>query len=79
MWLFYYFYFERTYEVWKSKSLCFLLNKNIDFYKNETKSENATSPTPPRHLPPLLIIVKSFQPKQTFSNNIHMLPFLRSR
>ena len=36
-WLFYYFYFERSYDILKSKSLCFLLNKNINFNKNKTK------------------------------------------
>ena len=44
MWLFYYFNLERNYDVQKSKSSCILLNKNIDFNKNETKSkmENPT-------------------------------------
>ena len=43
MWLFYYFNFERSY-VLKSKSPCILLNKNINFIKNETESrtENST-------------------------------------
>ena len=38
------FNFERTNEVLKSKSPCFLLNKNIKFNKNETeaKMENPT-------------------------------------
>ena len=42
VWLLYYFYFERNYDELKSKSLCFLLNKNINFNKNETglKMEN---------------------------------------
>ena len=42
MWLFYYFYFERNYDDLKSKSPCFLLNKIINFNKNETelKMEN---------------------------------------
>ena len=38
-WIFYNIYFERNYDVLKSKNLCFLLNKNINFNKNETKSE----------------------------------------
>ena len=44
MWLFYYFNFERNYDVLKSKSPCILLNKNINFNKNETelKMENPT-------------------------------------
>ena len=48
--LLYYFNFERNYDVLKSKSLCILLNKNIDFNKNETESkmENSTySKIPP--------------------------------
>ena len=44
MWLFYYFNFEMNYDVSKSKSPCILLNKNINFKKNETelKMENLT-------------------------------------
>ena len=44
MWLFYYFNFERNYDVLKSKSPCILLNKNINFNKNKTESkmENPT-------------------------------------
>ena len=38
VWLFYNFNFERNYDVFKSKNPCFLLKKNINFYKNETKS-----------------------------------------
>ena len=43
MWLFYCFNFERNY-VLKSKSPCILLNKNINFNKNdmELKLENPT-------------------------------------
>ena len=36
---FLFFDFERNYEVLKSKSLCFLLNKNIIFNKNKTESK----------------------------------------
>ena len=44
MWLFYYFNFERNYEVLKSKSPYFVLSKDINFDKNETESkmENPT-------------------------------------
>ena len=44
MWLFYCFNFERNYDVLKSKSPCILLNKNINFNKNDTelKLENPT-------------------------------------
>ena len=36
MWLFYYFDFKRNYDDIKSKGPCILLNKNINFNKNET-------------------------------------------
>ena len=39
MLLFLYFNFERNYDVLKSKSSCILLNKNINFNKNETESK----------------------------------------
>ena len=44
VWLFYYFNFERNYDVLKSKSPCILFNKNINLNKNETESkmENPT-------------------------------------
>ena len=44
VWIFYYFNFERNYDVLKSKNLCFLLYKNINFNRNEMESkvENPT-------------------------------------
>ena len=44
MWLLYCFYSERNYEVLISKIPCILLNKNVNFNKNETelKMENPT-------------------------------------
>ena len=36
-WFFYYFSFEVNYDVLKSKSPCILLDKNINFNKNETE------------------------------------------
>ena len=39
MWLLYYFNFERKYDILKSKSPCILLNKNINFNKNQMKLE----------------------------------------
>ena len=36
--LFYYFNFERNYDVLKLKSLCILLNKDINFNKNKTET-----------------------------------------
>ena len=43
MWLFYYFNFERNYEVLKSKSPFISLNKNINFDKNKTESKMGNS------------------------------------
>ena len=40
--LFYYLNFGKNNEVLKSKSPCFLLNKNIDFNENETRSKIET-------------------------------------
>ena len=37
--LFQYFNFERNYDVLKSKSSCFSLNKNKNFKKNEADSK----------------------------------------
>ena len=44
VWLFYYFYFERNYDILKSRKACFLLNKNMNFNKNDAdaKIENST-------------------------------------
>ena len=43
LWLFYYFNFERNYDVSKSKSPCFLLNKKIKTEnEKELKMENPT-------------------------------------
>ena len=39
MWFFYYFNYERNYEVLNSESPCILLNKNVNFNKNKTQSE----------------------------------------
>ena len=39
MWLFYYFNFEKNNKVSKSKNPCVLLNKNVNFNKNETESK----------------------------------------
>ena len=44
VWLFHYFNFKRNYDVLKSKGRCILVNKNINFNKNEAESkmENPT-------------------------------------
>ena len=44
MWLLYYFNFKRNYDVLNSKSPCILLDKNVNFNRNETESkmENPT-------------------------------------
>ena len=39
VWLFYCFYFQRNYDVLRSENPCLLLNKNINFNKNETESK----------------------------------------
>ena len=45
MWVFYYFNFERNYDVLKAMSPCILLNKNTCYNKNEmeSKMENPTN------------------------------------
>ena len=45
MWLFYHFSFERNYDMLISKCAWILLNKNINFNKNETESK-MENPTP---------------------------------
>ena len=44
MWLFYYFNFDKSYDVLKSKTPCIVLSKNIKINKDETESkkENPT-------------------------------------
>ena len=63
VWLFHYFHFESNYGVLKSKSLCILLNKNINFDKNETESkmENPTHSFRDTSLVPQLIIRIRYQ------------------
>ena len=39
MWLFYYFNFKKNYDAFKSNSPCMLLNKNVNFNKNEAESK----------------------------------------
>ena len=43
MWLFYYFHFERNYDVLMSKSAPILLNENVNFNKNEKQSKIVNS------------------------------------
>ena len=43
MWLFYYFHFERNYDVLMSKSSPILLNENVNFNKNEKQSKIVNS------------------------------------
>ena len=50
MWLFYYFNFERSYDILKSKSPCILLSKNKKtFYKNFNKNETESKMENPTH------------------------------
>ena len=39
MWFFYYFHFERNYDVLMSKRSPILLNENVNFNKNEKQSK----------------------------------------
>ena len=39
MWLFFYFHFERKYDILKSECPCILLSKNINFNKKKTESK----------------------------------------
>ena len=39
MWLFYYFNFDKSYDVLKSKTPCIVLSKNIKINKDETESK----------------------------------------
>ena len=39
MWPFYYFNFERNYDILKPKSPYFLSNTNINFHKNDQQSD----------------------------------------
>ena len=50
MWLFCYFNFERNNDVMKSKSPCGLLNKNINFDKNETELKVRDEPCASAHI-----------------------------
>ena len=42
MWFFFYFNFEKNYDVLKSMTPCLLLNKKLSFNKNENQSEMQT-------------------------------------
>ena len=46
-WLFYYFNFEMNYDVFKSKSPCFLLNKNMKEKEKEKTKRNRKWKIPP--------------------------------
>ena len=61
VWLFYYFNFERNYDVSKSNGSCILLNENINFNKSktETKMENPTHNF--RETNPVLQLIKELQ------------------
>ena len=63
VWLFYYFNFERNYDVSKSNGSCILLNENINFNKSktETKMENPTHNF--RETNPVLQLIKELQIK----------------
>ena len=63
MWLFYYFNFERNYDVLISKSPCILLNKNINFNKKETGSKLERSTHSFRETNLVLQLIKELQIK----------------
>ena len=51
MWLFYYFNFEKNYNVLKSKNPQILLNKKLNFNKNKTESKTENHTQFQRHEP----------------------------
>ena len=61
MLLFYCFNFERNYDVLKSKNPSMLLNKNIDFNKNDTESKMENSTHSFRETRLVLLIIKESQ------------------
>ena len=63
MLLFYCFNFERNYDVLKSKNPSMLLNKNIDFNKNDTESKMENSTHSFRETRLVLLIIKESQVK----------------
>ena len=67
MWLFYNFNFERGYDVLKSKSPCILLNKNINFNKNETKMKMEN---PIHNLREMSHVLQLIQDSQIKSKNV---------
>ena len=80
MWLFYYFNFERNYDVLKSKSPCSLLNKNINFNKNgtESKMENPTHSFRETKLVLQLIEESQIKSKTVMSWSAFFVPFIFS-
>ena len=50
MWLLYYFNFEKSYDLLKSRSPCILLNKKVNFDKNETESTMEDEPCASDHI-----------------------------
>ena len=63
VWIFYYFNFERNYDVLNSKSPCILFNKNINFNKNETESKMENSTHSFRETNLLLQLIEELQIK----------------
>ena len=81
VWLFCYFNFERNYDVLKSKSPCILLNKNINFNKNEAESkmENPTHSFKETNLVLKLILESQIKSKTVKQNRAFFVPFVLSK
>ena len=69
VWLFYYFHFERNFDVLKWKRPCNFLNKNINLNKNKTESkmENPTQSFRETKLVPQLIQESQIKSKTVIS------------
>ena len=65
VWFLYYSYFERNFYILKSESLCSLLNKNMNFNKNETESKLENPTHRSREINLVLQLVLKLQIKST--------------
>ena len=71
MWLFYYFNFERNYDVLKPKSPCFLLKQKYRLVKDETESKMKNPTHSFRKMNLVLQLVKELRIKsKTVMNNL---------
>ena len=65
VWFLYYSYFQRNFYILKSESLCSLLNKNMNFNKNETESKLENPTHRSREINLVLQLVLKLQIKST--------------